>query len=325
MKLWEQTPSTIWQGRDDSAESSTAKRIFQTIQQATTFAPEQYPNHIALLGFMCDKGVELNKGRVGAANAPNTIRQGMANFADHGTNKPLVDLGNIVFQGDSLPTVQNIFAEHITACHQQGLPTLVFGGGHETAYAHAKGVYDAYPNAKIGIINFDAHLDVRQAATASSGTPFKQLAEDCQTANRPFNYLCVGVSKASNTKALLDTAKELGVKIIWDTECTESNLDKLNAQVNEYLQNLDVIYLTIDLDALPFSEMFAVSAPSSLGVSTRTYLALAETIIQSSKLKAVDLVEYNPSLDRDMLCAKTAARIAWHIYNSWANQDQKSL
>lgn len=319
MQFWEQTPENIWQGRDDSAESPSAKRIFQTIQKAAVFAPEQYPNHIALMGFMCDKGVELNKGRVGAATAPNIIRQGMANFADHEASKPLVDLGNVIFQGDSLPAVQTAFAEHITACHQNGLPTLVFGGGHETAYAHAKGLYDAYPEARIGIINFDAHLDVRKATTASSGTPFKQLAEECQNNNRPFNYLCVGVSRASNTKALLDTANELNIKIIWDTECTEGNIANLNTQVNAFLADLDVVYLTIDLDALPFAEMFAVSAPSTLGVRTQIYLSLAETIISSSKLKAVDLVEYNPSLDRDMLCAKTAARIAWHIYNSWAN------
>lgn len=321
MKFWEQTPENIWQGRDDSAESPSAKRIFQTIQKASTFSPESYPNHIALLGFMCDKGVELNKGRVGAAAAPNMIRQGMANFADHGTDKPLVDLGNVVFEGDSLPVVQQAFAEHITACHKNGLPTLVFGGGHETAYAHAKGIYDAYPDAKVGIINFDAHLDVRHASTASSGTPFKQLAEECQAADRPFNYLCVGVSRASNTKALLDTAKELNVQIIWDTECTEGNIEKLTAQLNQFLSDLDVVYLTIDLDALPFAEMFAVSAPSTLGVRTQVYLTLAETIINSSKLQAVDLVEYNPSLDRDMLCAKTAARIAWHIYNAWANNN----
>lgn len=319
MQFWEQTPENIWQGRDDSAESPSAKRIFQTIQKASVFAPEQYPNHIALMGFMCDKGVELNKGRVGAATAPNIIRQGMANFADHEASKPLVDLGNVIFQGDSLPAVQTAFAEYITACHQNGLPTLVFGGGHETAYAHAKGLYDAYPDARIGIINFDAHLDVRKAATASSGTPFKQLAEECQNSNRPFNYLCIGVSRASNTKALLDTANELNVKIIWDTECTEGNIANLNNQVNAFLADLDVVYLTIDLDALPFAEMFAVSAPSTLGVRTQIYLTLAETIISSNKLKAVDLVEYNPSLDRDMLCAKTAARIAWHIYNSWAN------
>jgi formiminoglutamase len=33
MRLWRPVSETVWQGRDDSAEASNAKRIFQTIQQ----------------------------------------------------------------------------------------------------------------------------------------------------------------------------------------------------------------------------------------------------------------------------------------------------
>lgn len=320
MDFWKRTPSDVWQGRDDSFNNPTAKRIFQTIPRAEVFTPEEYPGHIALMGFMCDEGVRLNKGRAGAFDAPNLIRKGIANLADHSAKVPLVDLGNLVFEGDvSLATLQEDFAKHIEACHQAKLPTLVFGGGHETAYPHAKGLFDAYPNARVGIINFDAHLDLRTADGPTSGTSFKQLAEHCAATSRDFNYLCVGASLPSNTKSLIQTAYDLGTKIIWDTECTKSNLEYLNTQLNTFIANVDIVYLTIDMDALPSYEMFAVSAPSSLGVSMRTYLSLAETIIHSSKLKAVDLVEYNPSLDRDMLGARTAARIAWHIYNHWSN------
>ena len=49
MKLWHPVSRQVWQGRDDSAESSTAKRLFQTIQQREHFAP--VPSGIALLGF----------------------------------------------------------------------------------------------------------------------------------------------------------------------------------------------------------------------------------------------------------------------------------
>lgn len=40
------------------------------------------------------------------------------------------------------------------------------GGGHETAFAHGAGVLDAFPQAKVGIINLDAHLDLRHADQA---------------------------------------------------------------------------------------------------------------------------------------------------------------
>jgi formiminoglutamase len=57
--------------------------------------------------------------------------------------------------------------------------TLVFGGGHETAWAHGRGVLDAFPNERVAIINLDAHLDLRKAERATSGTPFRQLAHYC--------------------------------------------------------------------------------------------------------------------------------------------------
>jgi formiminoglutamase len=39
MTLWRPVSEQVWQGRDDSAEASNAKRIFQTIQQQAQFAP----------------------------------------------------------------------------------------------------------------------------------------------------------------------------------------------------------------------------------------------------------------------------------------------
>lgn len=317
MELWQHIDKMVWQGRDDSAESPMAKRLFQTIIQAPSFSPQDYPDHIALLGFECDEGVRLNKGRVGAKEAPNMLRKALANMADHGSAKPVVDLGNIQFSGDSLDAVQNVFASCITKCHQLGLPTLVLGGGHETAYAHGKGIFEAYPTQKIGVINFDAHLDIRTAEQGTSGTPFKQLYQNAQLQAQDFHYLCIGASLPGNTAALLHTATEMGVEIIWDSECHPGNFAKIAEKIAAFMSKVDIIYLTIDLDALPFSEMFAVSAPSAYGVSMKDYLHFADQIMASGKLRAVDFVEYNPSLDRDQLSAKTAARMIWHFYHQW--------
>lgn len=314
---WHATPDDIWQGRDDSQESPLAKRIFQNIQQSSSFNPEAHAEKIALIGFMCDEGVRLNKGRVGAKNAPNAIRRAIANLAAHGRTNQLVDLGNVVHHHESLPVIQQAFTEHVIQCHNNKLVTLVLGGGHETAFAHGLGIYEAYPDAKIGIINFDAHLDIRTAQNTSSGTPFKQLADYCQENNRPFNYMCIGANLAANTEALVQTASDLNVEIIWDTECSEINIPYIQSQIQKFIEQVDIIYLTIDLDVLPTHTMFAVSAPSALGVEMRVLLSLASTIAKTKKLKAVDLVEYNPDLDPQQLCAKVPARFVWQICYDW--------
>ncbi len=83
MMLWQATPASLWQGRDDSAEAPNALRLFQTIVRAERFAPQEMPGDIALLGFACDEGVRRNKGRTGAADGPATLRRALANMASH--------------------------------------------------------------------------------------------------------------------------------------------------------------------------------------------------------------------------------------------------
>ncbi len=41
MMLWQATPASLWQGRDDSAEAPNALRLFQTIARAERFAPQE--------------------------------------------------------------------------------------------------------------------------------------------------------------------------------------------------------------------------------------------------------------------------------------------
>lgn len=69
MMLWQATPASLWQGRDDSAEAPNALRLFQTIARAERFAPQEMPGDIALLGFACDEGVRRNRGVPGQRTA----------------------------------------------------------------------------------------------------------------------------------------------------------------------------------------------------------------------------------------------------------------
>ena len=77
------------------------------------------------------------------------------------------------------------------------------GGGHEIAYASFAGLarhlsrHERLP--RIGILNFDAHFDLRHAERASSGTPFRQIAELCQACDWPFAYCCLGISRLGNS------------------------------------------------------------------------------------------------------------------------------
>lgn len=69
MTQWYPASPALWQGRDDSTEAPDARRLFQTVTRSEAFVPENWPQHIALMGFACDEGVKRNAGRPGAAGA----------------------------------------------------------------------------------------------------------------------------------------------------------------------------------------------------------------------------------------------------------------
>lgn len=312
MTQWEPAAPGLWQGRDDSAEATNARRVFQTITVSPTFSPGAYRDKIALLGFACDEGVKRNRGRPGAAGAPDALRMALANLASHAGHDRLVDMGNLLAPTADLEGAQLALRDAVYQCQQAGMRTFVLGGGHETAFGHGAGILDAFPDERVGIINLDAHLDLRYGERATSGTPFRQLAQRCDLQQREFHYACFGVSRAANTQALWDEAEKRKVLVVEDLQCGDA-LSPLTTFINQ----MDKIYLTVDLDVLPVWEMHAVSAPAALGVPLATLMRLVEPICRSGKLQAVDMVEFNPRFDSDFRAARVAARLGWQILHWW--------
>src|SRR4051812_40492798 len=123
------------------------------------------PGRAALVGFPQDEGVRRNGGRPGAAEAPAEIRRWLYRLtpwdaetdADLAEAPPL-DLGDVRLDGD-LEAAQQALAEVVAAVLAAGAVPVVLGGGHETAF----GAYLGYAAAgwPVGLINVDAHLDVR--------------------------------------------------------------------------------------------------------------------------------------------------------------------
>ncbi|MDF0604662.1 formimidoylglutamase [Neisseriaceae bacterium TC5R-5] len=299
---------SVWNGRVDADEGELARRWHQLAQPFTPGLPAG----VGLLGFACDEGVRRNQGRLGAAAGPLIIRKALANLAWH-QQQPLWDAGDIHCHDGDLDAAQRRLGEQVQQLLAQGQFPLVLGGGHETAYGTWRGLAAAQPDKVIGIINFDAHFDIRAADVATSGTPFAQIASDCAASGRPFHYLCLGVAEPSNTQALFERARSLEVQWILDSDMTLDTLPNVRRDVMAFVDQVDLVYLTIDLDVLPASVMPAVSAPAAMGVALPVVEALVKRIAASGKLAAADLVELNPQFDIDSHGAKTAARLAWSI------------
>jgi formiminoglutamase len=297
-----------WHGRVDVGEGPEALRWHQVVRR---HAPGAAPG-VALLGFASDEGVRRNQGRTGAADGPAALRRALANLAWHG-DRPILDAGDVVCEGRDLEAAQQQLAREVAALLREGHFPIVLGGGHETAWGSFLGLTEARPGARIGIVNLDAHLDLRQDGRATSGTPFLQMAEHCARAGLPFHYLCIGVAEPANTAALLATARRLGVRFWLDEAVSEAALPRLLAEIEAFAAAVDALYLSIDLDVLPAAVMPAVSAPAARGVPLAHIERLIAAARATGRLALADIVELNPSHDRDGQGARTAARLAWRL------------
>lgn len=321
-----------WTGRAEPFETTRACYWYQLAQS--------YSNqHIGLIGFACDQGVRRNQGRVGARAAPPLIRQAFAALPvisdlqqrfDGQLPTLLGDAGDIHchdnddFAASTLEQAQSTYATAVSRIIKQGGLPIGLGGGHAIAYGSFLGLSQALQQTdathdisstdtdsppRIGVINFDAHLDIRQSDVATSGTPFRQIAEHLNEQGQPFHYCCIGVSRFSNTAALFDRAEQLGVHIISDEDCTNKKWKKIATQINNFIDSVDIVYLTIDMDCLPSSVVPGVSAPAAYGIELSFVERAVKLILSSGKVKVADIAEINPTFDIDSRSCKVAARL----------------
>lgn len=270
---------------------------------------------IGILGYSGEEGVIRNQGRIGTIEGPAAIRKMLGSLSLHlPESLPILDYGDIFTLDQDMESshevISNITHDLLSTNH---FPVLL-GGGHDLAFAHGRGAlkYVNGKGEKLGIINLDAHFDFRPLVKGKghSGSPFFQLAEEFQ---EDFHYLALGIQRAANPRSLFETAEKLKSGYIVMEDFRLHNWEFIEEQIIWFMDSVDKIYLSIDLDG--FSSAFApgVSAPSPMGFNPQIAFKVFELIVKSKKLISLDVVELNPQFDQDNATARLAARCVEYI------------
>jgi formiminoglutamase len=285
------------------------------------------PPGIAILGFACDAGVARNQGRVGAAAGPQVLRRALAGLAWHGgATHHLYDAGDVPCTDGQLESAQQALAENVHKLLAAGHVPLLLGGGHEIAWGsyQALAKHAAAQRLRLGVINIDAHLDLRPllpGGLGSSGTPFRQIATAMQASGQAVRYLCLGVARPANTVALFDAARDLGVSWVEDVDCLSDALGSHATLIQNFVASVDLLQLSVCLDVFPAGLAPGVSAPAALGVPPAKVLAAIRSIGQAarlgparSKLAIAEIAELNPQYDDAAgSTARLGARVAFEL------------
>jgi formiminoglutamase len=320
------TDKTLWKGRIDSESNFDAFRWHQWVKiidlRENNLIPFKGMLGFAFIGFCCDAGVKRNNGRPGAANGPESIRRELANLPCRFSEEvKLFDAGNIYCENITLEESQNLLSNAIQKILNLNLFPIVLGGGHEIAFGHYTGILNYLKEKSnkpsIGIINFDAHFDLRPYSTGgSSGTMFRQIADVCKTDDLKYSYLCIGVQKHSNTIDLFKTADKLGAEYILAKDIVDSDISNVLEKLDKFIKTQDNIYITICSDVFSTAYAPGVSSSQPLGLDPERVLKFLRYILKSNKVVSFDIAEVSPRFDQDNITANLAAVLIFSIVNS---------
>lgn len=215
---------------------------------------------------------------------------------------------------DALPLVAD-HAQRLAAAVEEALAEgafpVVIGGDHAIAAGTWSGVVAQMGAAKkFGLIWVDAHMDAHVPETSPSGayhgmpvaalmghgTPAMTTLAGFSGKLDPKHVVIVGArSYEDGEEALL---KRLGVKVYYNDEVKARGLATvLREALTRATTGTDGFGLTIDLDAFDPADAPGVGSPEPDGLRPAEALPALAEVAAHPGLKALEVVEYNPTRD----------------------------
>jgi formimidoylglutamase len=271
---------------------------------------DSYPSaDIVILGCPQDEGVRRNGGRIGAAAAPDAIREQFYKLTTFGIKKKLFDLGNTNINN----SLEETHETHFTVVKQlleDKKRVIVLGGGNDISYPDGVAMAEVFgPEWWIGV-NVDAHLDVRIAEERNSGTPYRQLLEEEHL--RPNYFYEVGYQTHFASPNYYAYIRDLGVNRIsleMLRSRAEADLELKESIKQKFIGHSSSLnsFFGFDMDAVRSADAPGTSAPSPLGLRAGEFIQLVKYAASLANTKIIEFTETNPTYDIDNRTTKLVA------------------
>lgn len=188
--------------------------------------------------------------------------------------------------------------------------TCLIGGDHSVTACAVRGVKRAFPDERIGILQLDTHLDVRDPAELgpANGTPIRQLIDGGIV--RGEDVVNIGLHGYFNSAPLVTYAKEHGIRMVTLRKARELGVAHcVEQQLEELAKRVDRVYVTIDMDVLDIAVAPGVPASTPGGMTAEELFMSLVRIGQHNAVRHIDFVCLDPSRD-----AATNATVKTGVY-----------
>ena len=271
-----------------------------------------YDSNVVILGSPQDEGVIRNKGREGAKDAPDKIREALYKLANSGKIDKLkiFDIGNLKIES-SLEEVHDKQEEVVYQLLKENKKIIILGGGNDISYPDCKAL--SRFNNDLLAFNIDSHFDVRSDTPRNSGTPYRMLLEE--NLIKPKDFFEIGIKPFFTSivhKKYLETRR---CNILYFDEVKKKGLKKLLKEILVKKKN-KVLFWGFDMDSVNSSDAPGVSAPSPVGLSAGEVVSISELAGKDKRTNIFEISEVNPKYDIDNRTSKLAAIMIWHFLNA---------
>jgi formiminoglutamase len=275
-----------------------------------------------LLGIPDHEAVTHLGGRLGAASGPKAFQQAFQKMQPRFPIKDqLLDAGFVNLNGQDIAKNHAIAAHWVQTHHKMTELSVIVGGSHDHGHSHLLGLRNYLsekkgPLARLGCINIDAHLDVREPKPQiTSGSPF-YLSLEAQVI-QPEDFIEFGIQDHCNSRELWQYVEKKKVKVVSMRELRfGAALPKFESCLMDLASRCDMIAISLDLDAVASAYAPGVSAPAAEGLTPSEVFGILELAAKEPKVESLGIFELNPEHDFEDQTAKLAAQSAYYFIST---------
>ncbi len=269
----------------------------------------------AVLGRLAVLGAPVRRGSITPGRCdltPQAVRAMLRRFSCYDLEAEsdlqqlaAVDLGDLPLAEASLEAAFAPIGEAVRGALGEAEAVAILGGDNGVTRPGVHGL--GAPLARCGLITLDAHFDLRDLSNGlTNGNPVRALLRDGLPGR---NIVQIGLQPFANSRAYAEVAREAGITVITMSQVRKHGIEALlNESLEELAARVDAIYVDLDVDVL--DRIFAPATPGSRpgGLTPWELRRVAWLCGFHPKVRAVDLVEVDPTQDvADATVMTTAA------------------
>ncbi len=206
---------------------------------------------------------------------------------------------------------------------------IIIAGDHANAGGTIAGLRMAYPEKRLGVIWIDAHGDLHTPLTTPSGNlhgmplglslglgtqsnpgpnvknkPETETAELWERLARfggiypkidPKDLVLIGIRDLEDEE--WDLIRRMHIRYYAPEKIHELGIGTVGKEVQDYLRDCDMIYVSFDVDFLDISVVHGTGTPTHNGMTVGQARQLLKLLYNNPKVAALEICEVNPLLD----------------------------